>query len=162
MPRQRLSDLQIRLIKLLPDNIELHPQDPPDLFFEERIRLGLNLLYGYNPLGSKTINATTENCLQSATYGSGFHYLETVTGTTTNASITSPKLTNTDHGYHKFDLLVETNDCKIQFYNKNIDTFTDYVIVPKGFTSIEFFATYVVALDRVAGNNADVQIVGYW
>lgn len=142
--------LQIRRVRFLPQNLETEPGFPTDVKIDPSASVTLAQVFGQSPEGGRAIEATLANALKVAAYGSGFDAYKTLSGTAPAAFSAADQLVASSGYWHRFDILVESQDLEIRFYQDRSGSWGDAIPLPVGYHSIEFSTTVVQVRKRIA------------
>lgn len=161
MARIPPNKLQIRNLYLIPTELNNVPAFPQDIFLDTTFIPTISQLSGINGTTPYLVGATSENCLKTASYGSGYHTYETQSGTAPDAYDDTEEIETTVL-FHKVDVLVESNDAEIRISNSTTSFTGGNIIIPVGFYSVEFVGNKVEIQNRTAGSAATYQMVVWY
>lgn len=143
-------ELQVRTVRFLPQNVETEPAFPSDLRIDPTVTVVFAQPFGQSPDGGRAIDATAANALKVAAYGSGFDAYAVLSGTAPASFSAVDQLAATTGTWHRFDILVESQELEIRFYQDRAAAWGDAIPLPVGYHSIEFTTTIIQVRKRVA------------
>lgn len=129
---------QIRTVRYLPENLELEPKQTERLSIGKEIQLVLANLMGQSPQGGRTIDAFEWAALKVSAYGSGYTLYSIKTGTAPVAYNTTDILSVTSGKIHRWDILIETQEALVSFYDDSAKVWMGSIPLTVGYHSIEF------------------------
>ena len=142
--------LQVRTVRFLPQDLETEPSFPSDLKVTPELGVTLSNLFGQSDNAGVLIGAFPWNALKVSTYGAGFRLYDVVSGTAPSAFSASHELTATAGYFHRFDVLVESADAEIRFYQESSAVWGDAIPLNVGYHSIEFSSSKIQVKARTA------------
>jgi len=143
-------ELQVRKVRFLPQNVETEPAFPSDLRIDPSAIVVFAQPFGQSPDGGRAIDATVANALKVAAYGSGFDVYDTLSGTAPAAFSAADQLAASSGTWHRFDILVESQDIEIRFYMDRQAMWGDAIPLPVGYHSLEFSTSVIQVRKRIA------------
>ena len=152
--------LHLRAVRFLPENVETEPSYPVDIKIDPNIITTLSQLFGQTRDGGRTIDAFLWNALKVSCYGSGFQQYETISGTAPSSFASTHELSALSGQYHRFDILIESQEAEIRFRMDSIGSWGDAVPLPVGYHSMEFSSS-VVQIRKRGATAGTYHITGY-
>lgn len=158
-----LPDEQFQRIQnnfLYPPELDLSPRYVQEFYLDNIFRRSLSLNTALSPTGEKVLVATPAGILKVAVTGAGFDTYEVKKETAANDyevahSLTPAKLSS------RWDILVETFDAIISWRNVGDSAYSDDIVLPIGMYSFDVASIGIQWKNRKAGENSEVQVVGW-
>lgn len=151
---------EIRLNRFYPQDVELLPTNEGKVILTEEVAARLCMLFGHTAEGSRRVDATEWNTLLVSTLGSAYTAYAVKTGNQPAAYNAVDLLTALSGFFHRWDILVETQEAIISFYDSKTSAWMGSIPLPLGYHSLEVTSTSCrIAQRSVAGGT--YTIVGF-
>lgn len=147
----KLEYQEIRAPGLFPASLQLKHPDTKVVLLDNYVRRSLSMINGIEDGIGYVAGVTKHEALKIAAYGTGFqHY--TVLADTAPDDFTASVEINDTFTYHRFDILVETEQAEIRFVDHD-SLFGDAIPLVVGFHSLLFtsFRTQIRKRNTTAG-----------
>lgn len=159
-PIRKTHDIQVRQVKFLPQDLSREPNDPPELIIEPGVKTTLTNLFGQTAAGGKLIGATAYGALQVAIQGVSFVSYDTKADTAPASYSSSHQLAASAGVWHRFDILVETQEASIRFWLDSTASWGDDIPLTVGNHSMEFESSIIQIKKR--GTTAGTYTIVGW
>ena len=155
-----VNTLQVRQVKFLPQDLSTDKQFVSELLVEPNLKPTLSQLFGQTGTGGILIGATNYNALKVAVQGSALTSYSIKAGSQPSAFSSSHQLAATTGIFHRFDILVETQEAVIRFYCDATASWLSEIPLTKGNHSFDFESSICQIKYRTA-TGGTYQITGY-
>ena len=139
---------EIRRLHFLPEDLQVKPPFPETVKFNSQASMTLGLLFGLSGDSCNSVNAYPWNALKVSAYGSGYTNYETLSDTAPEDYTDTLEIESTNGLFHRFDILVETEEVCIRFLNDNTKTWLSDIPLTVGYHSIEFSSSKIQIKQR--------------
>lgn len=134
---------EIRRLHFLPEDLQVKPEFPESVKFQAQASITLGLLFGLYKNTCNSVNVFPWNALKVSTYGSGYTNYETLSDTVPDDYTDTMEISDSTNPFHRFDVLIESEDACIRFYNDLSKSWLGDIPLTVGYHSMEFSSTKI-------------------